>query len=155
MNTYIRAVLFFLTLGSASVVCFGQTPEIPDPRPLAREFELTLRGNHQPGGSVVSMPDCTTRDPGGRVANLPKAKTRLLQIEKANPEYFVTNTDVPNFLPKNYEPDLLKARVNRYMLDSDDDAISALGGLLDLKELQPAIETSGLHKGLDRFTKST
>jgi hypothetical protein len=149
MKSSTRVGLLFFTVASVAAVCFGQKPEISDPRVLAKEFERTIRGNHQPGGSVVSMPNCTSKDPGGGVAILPKGQTRLLQIDKAHPDYFVTNTEVPNFLPKNYEPELLKTRVSRYVLDSNNNAIQALDGLLNLQGLQPAIEASGLRKGLE------
>jgi hypothetical protein len=126
----------------------GQNP-YPDPRALAREFENILRANRQPGGSVVSISDCTSKDSGEISEPLPQASSRLMQISVANPKYFVTNTEVPNFLPKNYEPELLKSSVRRYLLDSNYSPSTAFDELLKLEELQPAIEDSGLRNGIE------
>jgi hypothetical protein len=137
------------SMGIITGVCFGQARDIPDPRALVREFEDALHSNHQSGGSVVSMPKCFSKDPGEIATPLPKARTRLMQIAKANPDYTVTDTEVPNFLPKNYEPELLRSSVHRYLLDSNNSPETTFYALLNLEELQPAIEASGLHKGME------
>ncbi|MFN2502600.1 MAG: hypothetical protein ABR530_11420 [Pyrinomonadaceae bacterium] len=64
MKRYIGPVLFLFSLGIIAGGCFGQKPDVPDPRLLAQEFEDAVRGNHQPGGFVVVSDGCTKEPPG-------------------------------------------------------------------------------------------
>jgi hypothetical protein len=149
MSRFFRIQLSFQVITIFTGVCFSQSADIPDPRALAREFQEAVRGNHQSGGSVVVMERCDAKDIDSKPVLLPSAQTRLMQIDKANPNYLVTNTEVPNFLPKNYEPELLKSRVRQYTLDSNNSPAKALDELLKLEELKAAVTASGLYKGLE------
>ncbi len=127
---------------------FAQTAYPPDPRDLGAEFTRALRSNNQPGGAILTIQNCGTGYTGEKPVQLQGAKTRLLQIAAAHPGYTVTNTDVPNFVPKAYEPALLRERIDAYTLDTDNSPAITLHELLSLDELKPAVAASGLLKGL-------
>lgn len=149
-----------LLIGFAAISGIPQsTPEITTTRPetVRNVFADALLGQDKPGGFVIVKNDCGSEKPDAPLKQPIGASEDLFDfITKTNPDYrIVKGLETINLLPADYEPEILKVRINDFFIDSDKSISVVLEELLSLKELRGNVNAVTLNKGMQIMVGSS
>jgi hypothetical protein len=104
----------------------------------------------EPGGFVILNYACGARGVVTKTTDPENIRPLTFEdITKSGSGYQIDRESaVMNILPENYEPEILKAKIREFVLDSDKSSSLAFQELLQLKELHDFVEAAQLNKGL-------